>query len=178
MNLNVKTGDTVVVLAGKDKGKTGKVIKAFPAKGRVTVEDVNVVTKHKKPKSAQVPGGIKKEPGTIDVSNVQIICPSCSKATRVANKEVEGKKHRVCHKCGASLDVKVKADKKDAKKKPAKSAEKEDKAKKTEVKDGESAPAEKKAPAKKAPAKKPAAKKTEAVEANNTAPAPEAEKAE
>ena len=113
MALNVKKGDNVLVLAGKDKGKTGKVLSADPKTNRVVVDGVNIITKHNKPRSAQVPGGIEKTNGTIDVSNVQIICPACGKATRVANGEVNGKKNRLCKKCGASLDVKAaKAEKK------------------------------------------------------------------
>ena len=113
MSLNVKKGDNVLVLAGKDKGKTGKVLSANPKSGRVVVDGVNVITKHNKARSAQVPGGIEKTNGTIDVSNVQIICPACGKATRVAHGEIEGKKNRLCKKCGASLDVKAaKAEKK------------------------------------------------------------------
>lgn len=107
MALNVKKGDNVVVLAGKDKGKTGKVLSANPAKGTVVVEGVNVITKHNKPRSAQDKGGIAKENGNIDVSNVQIICPACGKATRVAHTEENGKKIRTCKKCGKALDVKA-----------------------------------------------------------------------
>lgn len=154
MNLNVKSGDTVVVIAGKDKGSTGKVIAAYPAAGRVKVENVNIVTKHKKPRSAQVPGGIFKEAAAIDVSNVQIICPSCEKATRVRHGESEGKKVRVCCKCGASLDVKAKIEKK--KKQAAKSKKKKDEKVEVEAKPDEVA----EQPKKKATAKK-AAKKTE-----------------
>ena len=112
MALNVKKGDNVVVLAGKDKGKTGKVVSANPAKNTVVVDGVNVITKHNKPRSAQDKGGITKENGNIDVSNVQIICPVCGKATRVAHAEENGKKVRVCKKCGKSLDVKAKVEKK------------------------------------------------------------------
>lgn len=114
MKLNVKTGDNVVVIAGKDKGKTGKVIAAYPSAGRVKVENVNVVSRHRKPRSAQVPGGIFKEPAAVDVSNVQIICSACNKATRVRHAEADGKKIRVCAKCGASLDT-AKVDKKSKK---------------------------------------------------------------
>lgn len=138
-NLNVKTGDNVVVIAGKDKGKTGRVIAADPSAKRVTVENVNVVTKHKKPRGPQNPGGKVKEPAGVDVSNVQIICPSCNKATRVGHAEQEnGKKIRVCKKCGASLDAKVKADKKG--KKGAKAeAEKPEKKKAAKAKKAEEA---------------------------------------
>lgn len=152
MSLNVKQGDNVVVIAGKDKGKTGRVLSANPTQGSVKVDGVNVVTKHRKPRGPQNPGGINKEPGNIDVSNVQIICPSCGKATRVKAGEAEGKKIRACVKCGASLDVKAKAEK--TKKKAAK---------KDEVKD-ESAVTEKKSAKKTAKKAEPKAKKTTAPE--------------
>lgn len=103
--LNVKKGDTVVVIAGKDAGKKGKVLASYPSKNRVVVEGVNIVAKHKKPRSAQDKGGIIKREGTIDVSNVMIICPECGKATRVKHQVVDGKNVRVC-KCGAVLDKK------------------------------------------------------------------------
>ncbi len=165
MALHVKKGDNVVVLAGKDKGKTGKVLSANPTNHTVVVDGVNIVTKHRKPRSAQQPGGIEKVNGNIDSSNVQIICPACGKATRVGNAEVNGKKSRVCVKCGASLDVKAsKADKK-ATKKTAKADEtvaetpveekpaKKTTAKKTATKKAEGT-AEKKTAAKKTAAKK------------------------
>ena len=133
MKLNVKTGDNVVVIAGKDKGKTGKVIAAYPSAGRVKVENVNVVSRHRKPRSAQVPGGIFKEPAAIEVSNVQIICSACNKATRVRHAEADGKKVRVCAKCGASLDT-AKVDKK-SKKADAKAAKPTRSKKKDEVKE-------------------------------------------
>lgn len=157
MALHVKKGDNVLVLAGKDKGKTGKVLSANPANHTVVVDGVNVVTKHRKPRSAQQPGGIEKVNGNIDSSNVQIICPACGKATRVGNAEVNGKKSRVCVKCGASLDAKAaKAEKKTAKK---------------TVKTAETAvetPAEEK-PVKKTAAKKTTTKKTEGAAEKKTA---------
>ena len=150
MALHVKKGDNVLVLAGKDKGKTGKVLSANPANHTVVVDGVNVVTKHRKPRSAQQPGGIEKVNGNIDSSNVQIICPACGKATRVGNAEVNGKKSRVCVKCGASLDAKAaKAEKKTAEEKPVKKTA----AKKTTTKKTEGA-AEKKTAEKKTAAKK------------------------
>lgn len=184
MKLSVKTGDNVLVIAGKDKGKKGKVIAAFPTAGRVKVENVNVVAKHKKPRSAQVPGGIFHEPAAIDVSNVQVICPSCDKATRVRHGEADGKKVRVCAKCGASLDV-AKVDKK-AKKtadKPAKKSRKKDEpvevvaeevADKPVKKTTKKATADKPAAEKKPAAKKTAAKKPAAEEKPAEAPETEA----
>ncbi len=104
MKMTVKTGDTVVVLAGKDKGKTGKVTAVSADQGRVIVENINVVSKHQKPRSQEDKGGIIKKSAPIDASNVQVICPVCGKATRVAHSEVDGKKVRTCKKCNASLD--------------------------------------------------------------------------
>ena len=107
--LNVKKGDYVLVLTGKDKGKKGAVLSASPKTETVKVEGVNVITKHVKPRGAQAPGGIQKEPGNIHVSNVQIVCPDCGKGTRVGHAVVDGKKARICKHCGASLDKEGKA---------------------------------------------------------------------
>ncbi len=104
MSLNVKKGDTVLVLAGKDKGKSGKVLVAQPADNSVVVAGVNIIAKHKKPRSAQDKGGIIKKEGKIDASNVQVICPTCGKATRINNVMVDGKKIRQCKKCSANID--------------------------------------------------------------------------
>lgn len=124
MTLNVKKGDNVLVIAGKDKGKSGKVLTAIPSDNAVVVSGINIIAKHQKPKSAQDKGGILKRENKIDASNVQIICPVCNKATRVANAFEGDKKYRQCKKCGASLDKQV-ATKKEVKKevKTAKKAE-------------------------------------------------------
>lgn len=115
--MTVKTGDNVLVITGKDKGKSGKVSAVYADSNKVLVENVNIVSKHQKPKSQQDKGGIFKKPAPIDASNVQVICPVCGKATRVAHAEIEGKKARVCKKCNASLDKEfVKQTKKEAKK--------------------------------------------------------------
>lgn len=117
MKMTIKTGDNVLVIAGKDKGKTGKVSAVNADSNKVLVENVNIVTKHQKPRSQQDKGGIFKRPAPIEASNVQVVCPTCGKATRVAHNEVEGKKVRICKKCNASLDKEyVKATKKEAKK--------------------------------------------------------------
>ena len=117
MKMTVKTGDNVLVIAGKDKGKTGKVTAVYADTNRVLIENVNIVSKHQKPKSQQDKGGIFKRPAPIDASNVMVVCPVCGKATRVAHSEVNGKKVRSCKKCGASLDKEfVKQTKKEAKK--------------------------------------------------------------
>ena len=114
--MKVKKNDTVLVLTGKDSGKTGKVLRAMPSDNRVVVEGVNVQKKHKRARSAQETSSIVEQAGAIDASNVLVICPTCNKATRVAHAEVDGKKVRVCKKCGASLEAKAEA------KKPAKKA--------------------------------------------------------
>ena len=116
MSMTVKKGDTVVVIAGKDKKKTGKVQEVYPESNRVLVEGINIVTKHKKARTQQEKSARIQKNAPIDASNVMVVCPACGKATRVHHKEVDGKKVRVC-KCGVSLDkAYVKATKKDAKK--------------------------------------------------------------
>lgn len=114
--LNVKTGDTVVVIAGKDAGKQGKVLRTYPSKNRIIVSGVNMISRHTKARKAQEKSSIVKKEGTIDVSNVMIVCPVCGKATRVKHTLQDGKSVRIC-KCGAALDKKyVKETKKSAKK--------------------------------------------------------------
>ena len=106
--LHIKTGDTVVVITGKDKGKKGKVNKAFPSTGRVIVEGVALVKRHQKPRNQQTPGGIITKEAAIDASNVMLVCPKCGKATRAAHTLVEKngktKSVRICKKCKAQID--------------------------------------------------------------------------
>ena len=102
--MNIKVNDTVLVITGKYKGKQGKVLKTDPKSGRVIVEGVNIVHKHEKARKANETSRIVTEEAYIDASNVEVVCDKCGKATRVAHAEVEGKKVRVCKKCGASLD--------------------------------------------------------------------------
>ena len=101
--MNIKRDDKVVVLSGKDKGKQGKVISADPKAMKVIVEGVNVATKHKKPQKQGEEGGIIKVETPIYVAKVQLVCPKCGKGTRVAHKIENGKKSRVCKKCGAEI---------------------------------------------------------------------------
>ena len=103
--MQIKSGDTVMVISGADAGKKGKVQKAFPETGRVIVEGVNIVKKHQKPRGQGVPGGIVKVEAAIDASNVMLVCPKCKKGVRVGYSVLEnGTKVRVCKKCGASLE--------------------------------------------------------------------------
>ena len=131
--LSVKKGDNVMVITGKDQGKVGKVLKVVPETGRIYVEGVNIISKSKKPRNAQDKGGIVKQEGTIDASNVMHVCAGCGDVVRVKHevKDVNGKQKsvRVCPKCGASLDEKKpsakKVTKKTPKKKPEKSSDKD-----------------------------------------------------
>ncbi len=103
--MNIKKDDTVVVISGKDKGKKGKVLIAEPAKSRVLIQGVNVVTKHKRPKNQRDPGGIIHQEAMVNVSNVMLLCSKCDKATRAAKKTLDsGKRVRVCKKCGDTFD--------------------------------------------------------------------------
>lgn len=99
--MNVKSNDTVIVLSGKDKGKIGKVIKAMPAEGKVIVEGVNVAKRHQKPRRQGETGGIIKVETPIYACKVMRVCPKCDKPTRPAFAFKDGKKVRVCKKCGA-----------------------------------------------------------------------------
>ena len=124
----IKKGDTVVVIAGKEKGKSGKVTEVSPKDNKVLVEGVNIVTKHQKARKQDEKSQIVKKNAPVEASNLMVVCPSCGKATRVAHNTVDGKKVRICKKCSASLDKEfAKAVKKEAKKSAkaeAKAAEK------------------------------------------------------
>lgn len=103
--MRIKKGDTVVVVAGKDKGKKGKVIQAMPTESRVIVENVNMVTKHKKPNQRVQQGGIVHQEAPINVSNVMILDPKEKVATKIGYKVLEnGKKVRIAKKSGEVLD--------------------------------------------------------------------------
>ena len=104
VKLHVKKDDTVVVLSGKDKGKEGKVIQALPKKGKVVVEGVNKVKRHTKPNQKAPQGGILTKEMPMPACKVMLVCPACSKPTRIAHKEVNGKNVRVCKKCGEVID--------------------------------------------------------------------------
>ena len=123
--MKVKKNDTVLVLTGKDAGKTAKVLVALPKDNKVVVDGINVQKKHKKARSAQVVSSIVSQSGPIDASNVLVVCPVCNKATRVAYKMEGDKKVRVCKKCGAVLDAgkEAKEVKKTTKRKTKKDAE-------------------------------------------------------
>lgn len=102
--VHVKTGDTVVVLSGKDRGKQGKVVAVSPRESKLIVEGVNVVSKHVKPRKAGQEGGIVKTEGAMYASKVQLVCPHCGKPTRIAHTFMDdGSKKRSCKKCSEVL---------------------------------------------------------------------------
>ena len=111
-SLNVKKGDTVVVISGKDKGKKGKILVAHPDDERVVVQNAAMVTRHVKPRKQGQPGGRIDKESPIHASNVMLVCPKCDKPTRIAHKlkevEISGEKKqksvRVCKKCGKVID--------------------------------------------------------------------------
>ena len=98
--MHIKSGDEVIVISGKDKGKKGKVLSVFPEKGRAIVEGVAIATKHQKPRRAGDPGGIVKQEASVDASNLMNICAKCNKPARIGRKILEnGQKVRYCKKC-------------------------------------------------------------------------------
>jgi large subunit ribosomal protein L24 len=99
--LNIRKGDTVKVIAGDDKGKSGKVLEVLLAKRRVVVEGINIITKHEKPSAGKPEGGIKKTEASVHISNVQLVDPASGKTTRVGRKLNEkGKLQRFSKKTG------------------------------------------------------------------------------
>jgi len=102
--LKIKKGDRVRVLTGKDRGKTGEVMRAIPETGKVIVDGVNVAKKHQKATRATMQGGIIDKDMPIPVANVALVCPSCGKPTRVGYKiDGDGTKVRVCKKCAGEM---------------------------------------------------------------------------
>ncbi|MBQ8210679.1 MAG: 50S ribosomal protein L24 [Clostridia bacterium] len=105
--VHVKTGDKVVVINGKDRGKQGKVLQVSPSEGKVIVEGVNIVSKHVKPRKMGEAGGIIKAESALYADKVQLVCPKCGRPTRVGHMiDEKGKKVRVCKKadCGAKFE--------------------------------------------------------------------------
>ena len=103
--LSIRKGDRVQVIAGKDKGKKGKVLFALPKDERVVVEHIAMVKRHMRPTQKSQQGGIQEREAAIHVSNVQLICPSCGQPTRVGHRIAEnGVKVRICRSCEGDID--------------------------------------------------------------------------
>ena len=104
MKLHVRKNDTVVVISGKDQGKTGEVLKVYPKTGKVLVQGVNIVKKHQKASRTQAESAIIEKEAPINSSKVMLYCKKCKNATRISNKLLEdGSKVRVCKKCGETF---------------------------------------------------------------------------
>lgn len=104
MRMHVKKNDTVLVISGKDKGKTGEVLKVYPKTGKVLVQGVNIVKKHQKANRTQAESAIIEREAAINGSKVMLFCAKCKNATRISNKILEdGTKVRVCKKCGETF---------------------------------------------------------------------------
>ena len=101
--MKIKKGDTVLIITGKDKGKKGKVIEAFPQQNKINVEGVNLVKKHRRPRKEREKGEVIEIPKPINVSNVKLICPRCGQSVRVGYRLAEKKKYRICKKCGQEI---------------------------------------------------------------------------
>ena len=103
-SLKLKKGDTVQVISGKDRGKTGKILHTVPSADKVFVEGVNIATKHRKPRSARQQGGIVKQEMPLHAAKVMVVCPKCHVPTRIAKKVTDsGEKTRNCKHCGAEI---------------------------------------------------------------------------
>lgn len=104
--MNIKKGDTILVLAGKNKGATGKIEKLITRDKKIIVSGVNVVKKHLKPNAKNPHGGIVDYNAPIHISNAQIICPRCNKTTRIEHKITSQSKLRICKRCHEAIDSK------------------------------------------------------------------------
>ncbi len=103
--IDIKKNDRVVVITGKDKGKSGRVIKVFPDKNKLMVEKINYIKKHTKPTQKLKHGGVIEKENPIHASKVKLLCPKCDKATRIAHRILQdGKNIRYCKSCGEALD--------------------------------------------------------------------------
>src|SRR3989344_2574781 len=101
--MKLKKGDTVLVISGKDKKRTAKILRAFPKEGMILIDGINLKSKHLRPKKQGEKGQVIKIPLPMTVANVKLVCPKCSKAVRVGYKISDGKKFRVCKKCQSEV---------------------------------------------------------------------------
>ncbi len=101
--MKIKKGDTVLIIAGKYRGKKGKVVKVIPRANKITVEGINLVKKHVKPKREGEKGQVIEVAFPFDASNAKVICPKCGQPTRVGCKVEKNRKYRFCKKCGQEI---------------------------------------------------------------------------
>jgi len=101
--MKIRKGDNVKILSGKDRGKTGKVSRALPDGAKAFVEGLNIVKKHVRPRKQGEKGQRVSVPAAIDISNLMLVCPKCSKSSRIGYKLKDGSKFRICKKCGSEI---------------------------------------------------------------------------
>jgi large subunit ribosomal protein L24 len=105
MRARIKKNDTVMVIAGRERGKTGKVLRVLPVKDRALIERLNLVKRHQKPRGPQSPSGIVEKEAPIHLSNLMIMCDKCNAPVRMGKRLLEdGRSVRVCRRCGDQLD--------------------------------------------------------------------------
>ncbi|HEX7230307.1 MAG TPA: 50S ribosomal protein L24 [Candidatus Binatia bacterium] len=103
--MQIRKNDSVIVIGGKERGKTGKVLRVLPEKDAVVIERLNMVKRHTKPRGPQQPGGIVEKEATIHASNIMILCDKCNAPVRVGHKTLaDGNKIRICRRCNEALD--------------------------------------------------------------------------
>jgi large subunit ribosomal protein L24 len=101
----IRRNDHVVITAGKDSGKRGRVLRVMPGTNRLVVEGANIIKRHTKPNPQRnIKGGILEKEGTLHASNVQLVCPECGKATRIGHRVQGDRKVRICRKCEGVVD--------------------------------------------------------------------------
>jgi len=102
---HIKKNDLIMVVQGRERGKSGRVLRVLPEKKKVIVEKINLVKRHTRPHGQQRRGGILEKEAPLHISNVRLLCEKCNKPVRIRHRVLEGgKKARVCHKCGESFD--------------------------------------------------------------------------
>ena len=105
MALNLRKNDNVMIIAGKERGTTGKILKVLSEKDRAIIERLNMVKRHTKPRGPQQPGGIVEKEASIHVSNLMLMCDRCNAPVRYGHKVLgDGKKVRICRRCGETID--------------------------------------------------------------------------
>lgn len=105
MGLSIKKNDTILVITGKEKGKKGRVLSVSPLKDKLLIEKVNIIKRHMKPTRKYTQGGIIEKEAPLHISNVMLVCPKCSKPTRIGNSLLQdGRKVRMCKKCREVID--------------------------------------------------------------------------
>jgi large subunit ribosomal protein L24 len=103
--VQIRKNDSVMIIAGRERGKTGKVLRVIADKGAAIIERVNLIKRHTRPKGPQQPGGIVEKEASIHASNLMIMCDKCNAPVRIGRKILaDGKKIRICRRCGEALD--------------------------------------------------------------------------